>query len=761
MIQGSDPHGGRHLRIMSPYRSMTGYGALPAPPVDNTPPNFRLAELVALIQSHRKLILRVALGTIAAAVLLALAMPTVWSSSAVVLMDQRKNNVTDISAVLSQLPGDPATLQNQIQILTSRELAHTVIEKLDLNRDPEFNPQLARPGIAQIAGEIAALFNPRNWNDDSTAALDNNVLNDRLTDNFARHVTAEANGLSTAITLTVTSRDPVKAARIANALAGAYIDEQIDVKRGAADTTTGWLNQRIHDLSQQLQIQEGAVESYKAHHGLTDTAPGNSLVDQQLVGINAQVVQARSDVAEKQAAYDRVNQLAASGDAADVSAVVSSPLIVQLRTQEAQLLRDEGDLQSKYGPLHPKLQALEEEKRDLDTKIADEVRRLTTATGNDLTVAKAHLQSLEQSLGGARGELTSQNYARVQLQALESNAASTRTQYEAFVGRLRQTQDQDNIATPESRIISPAAVPLNPSAPKRTLIVAASLPLGLLLGLLIALCAEKWRMLQPLRVNGAPRAAMIAQPPHRFGVQAMPPRPPRGKPRAVPIPTPVWQGPPILADINDSASLKSGDDMLEFPKSAYAHHMAALVRQLQSRPRDGQKGAAVVAVTAAEAGENKSAIGVSLARAATLMGRKTLLVDCDPAQTAATAMKASCKAGLYDVLTGAVPLSKALSKDARTNAHVLAMRKRPPNLPTMLGSGQMIRLIDVLRAGCDMVVIDCGRAGAGAEAALLARLADATVLVSRQGGLFAPALANSVNILTGAQAAPIGIVVTK
>ena len=457
-------------------------------------------------------------------------------------------------------------------------------------------------------------------------------------------------------------------------LAGAYIDEQVDVKRGAADTTTGWLSQRIHDLSQQLQIQEGAVESYKAHHGLTDTAPGNSLVDQQLVGINSQVVQARSDVAEKQAAYDRVNQLAASGDAADVSAVVSSPLIVQLRTQEAQLLRDEGDLQSKYGPLHPKLQALEEQKRDLDTKIADEVRRNAAAAGNDLVVAKAHLQSLEQSLGGARGELTSQNYARVQLQALESNAASTRTQYEAFVGRLRQTQDQDTIATPESRIISPAAVPLNPSAPKRSLIVAASLPLGLMLGLLIALCAEKWRTLQPLQVNGAPRAAMIA--PHRFGVQAMPPRPARSKPRAIPIPTPVWQGPPILVDINDNASLKAGDDMLEFPKSAYAHHMAALVRQLESRPLDGQKSAAaVVAVTAAEGGENKSAIGVSLARAATLMGKKTLLVDCDPAQSAAGAMKASCKAGLYDVLTGAVPLSKALSKDGRTNAHVLAMRK--------------------------------------------------------------------------------------
>ena len=43
------------------------------------------------------------------------------------MMDQHKNNVTDMSAVLSQLPGDPATLQDQIQILDSRDLADKVI----------------------------------------------------------------------------------------------------------------------------------------------------------------------------------------------------------------------------------------------------------------------------------------------------------------------------------------------------------------------------------------------------------------------------------------------------------------------------------------------------------------------------------------------------------------------------------------------------------------------------------------------------------
>ena len=46
---------------------------------------------------------------------------------------------------------------------------------------------------------------------------------------------------------------------------------------------------------------------------------------------------------------------------------------MQLRTQQATLLAQEADLNSKYGPLHPKMQAIEEQKRDLDFKIAQEV----------------------------------------------------------------------------------------------------------------------------------------------------------------------------------------------------------------------------------------------------------------------------------------------------------------------------------------------------------------------------------------------------
>ena len=524
---------------------------------------------------------------------------------------------------------------------------------------------------------------------------------------------------------------------------------QIAVKVGATNATTDWLNTRLQDLAQQLELEEEAIQRYKAEHNLNDLVPGNSIVDQQMVGISTQVVQARSDLAEKEAINNRINQLVASGNSADVAQIVSSPLIVQLRTQQATLVAQEGDLTSRYGPLHPKMQAIQEQKRDLDFKITQEVNRLAASAANDVMTAKAHLASLEASLGGTEGTARTQNMARVQLQAMESNAASTRTMYEAFVQRLRQSQGQDDVQTPESRIISGAAIPLHPAAPKRGLIIAASIPLGMLLGVLAALLVEKLGPMMPVRVNGSPRAAIVPPIARRRSAP---------KPQPAPAPVAVWNGPPILGELNDPARLRAADFVLDYPASKYSHAIANLVRQLEAQP---ESGGAIVALTSADNSESRSAIAASLARAASKMGKKAILVDCAPAQLASHAIKAQVKTGLFDVLTGTVTLNQALAKDPRGKTYLLATPKRPANSATMFASRPMQRLVSVLRDGADFVVIDCGPVGAGLDAGVIARLADATLLVSNRQMLHSPLMAHAARNLENTKAAPIGIVITK
>src|SRR6201996_3818303 len=735
---------------MSPYRPPHEYLPAAYAPHGYAPPAFQFADFIRLLDARRALIMRVALATILCGLAMALVLPTIYASSAVVMLDPRKNNITDLSSVLAPLGNDPASVQNQIQIITSRDLAGAVVDRLKLTDDPEFNPALARPNMFQLAGEMLSLLNPKDWSD-GDMPVTSGLERDRVVENFQQHISADAQGLSTAITINATSHDASKAALIANTMADVYVKSQVAQKLNASNATTDWLNQRLSDLAQQLEVQQEAIQRYKADHNLNDSAPGNSIVDQQMVGISTQVVQARSDLAEKQAIDDRINQLVASGNPADVAQIVSSPLIVQLRTQQATLVAQEGDIVSRYGPLHPKMQAMEEQRHDLDVKISQEVNRLAASAANDVMTARAHLNSLQASLGGTEGTARSQNMARIQLQAMESNATSTRTMYEAFVQRLRQAQGQDDVQTPESRIISGASVPLYPASPKRGLIVAASIPLGVLLGVLAALLVEKLGPLMPVRVNGAPRASIVPPIARPWSVAQT-----RSKP--APSPLTVWDGPPILGEVNDPAQMRAADFVLDYPASKYSHAMADLVRQLEAEP---ESGAAIVALTSADNGESRSAIAVSLARAASKMGKKAILVDCAPTRLATRATRAQAKTGLYDVLTGSVTLNQALVKDPRGETYVLATPRRPANTATMFASRPMQRLGSVLREGADFVVIDCGPVGAGAEACVIARLADATVLVSRRQTLHSTLVASATKSLQSAKAAPIGIVVTK
>src|SRR6185437_2816787 len=106
------------------------------------PPRFQLADLLTLMRRRARLIFGVATTCVVLTALVLLLLPTLYSASAVVMLDQRKNNVADASSVLSELPTDAASVQNQIQILTSRDLALRVVDKLGLENDPEFNSGL-------------------------------------------------------------------------------------------------------------------------------------------------------------------------------------------------------------------------------------------------------------------------------------------------------------------------------------------------------------------------------------------------------------------------------------------------------------------------------------------------------------------------------------------------------------------------------------------------------------------------------------------
>ena len=93
----------------------------------------------------------------------------------------------------------------------------------------------------------------------------------------------------------------------------------------------------------------------------------------------------------------------AAGKAANAAQVISNPLIATLRAQESDLNRQLADLSSRYLPSHPKIEDLKAQKENFEGKIDEEIQRIVESIRNSVSVAGAHVSSLEQSLARVEG----------------------------------------------------------------------------------------------------------------------------------------------------------------------------------------------------------------------------------------------------------------------------------------------------------------------------------------------------------------------
>jgi Mrp family chromosome partitioning ATPase len=542
----------------------------------------------------------------------------------------------------------------------------------------------------------------------------------RVIETFLHRLSVENEGLSTAITVTFRARSSEKAARIANAVAETYVQSQLDTKFAATRDATDWLEGRVRDLSHQVQAADAAVERYKAEHNLSEGSQGVPLIEQQIGALDTQLVQAKADLAQKQATFARVDTLMKAGHGADISQAVASPLIIQLRSQEADLIRSEAELATKYGPKHPKLIAVQSQRHDLDEKISTEVSRVAGSLANDVSVARSQVETLESTLAASERQAQEQNLLRVQLKSLEVNAASTHSIYEAFVQRLRAIQDQSAIESSDARVISHAAAPNAPSSPQRPLIFAASIPAGLILGLLAALLAERF----------VPAAGATSANRHSA---------------------------PLLAEIAGLGHPRAADLVVDWPTAPYARAVAELAHNIaESAVRGGPR---AIVVTSPQAGEGATTFALSLARAAANLGRRVVVLDTNLAAPAAAPLAGhrSVPQGLSEVLAGRAPLSRSLVKDQKSRVLLLAPSEARADAQRVLGSAQLAQLIAHLRRSCDLLFVVAPPVLTSNSASVVARQADAVMLVTRLDPNPRPEVSLAVASLAPARR-PVGMV---
>lgn len=692
-------------------------------------PEFRNAQAldprrwIGVALRHLKLFLAVFVAVLLATAAATFLQEPKYSATAHVLLDPRKERISNEAEVLSELPTDSAAgsyvVDTEVEIIRSPMLARRVVDVLGLERDPEFNRRLKPKDLEN--GQVRITDADRR----ATAV------------NVARHMGARRAGLTYIIDITFTSKDPAKAARIANAFADLYILGQLEAKFGANEQATKWLQGRMTQLQAQVLNDEAAVQQYKIDNNLL-SASGASLTEQEISTHQESLAAARVQVAEDAARLRTAQAQLARGSAGDdVGEALASPVIQDLRKQRAEVSRKVAELEVSFRDGYPELDKAKSQLRDIDASIQAEIRRTITNLQARLNVSQQRAAAIASNLGGAKGQLTTNTRAMVRLNELERNAEASRVLYASYLNRFKETSSQRGLAQADARIASQAGVPIKPSSPNKKLNLLMGVVAGLGLGALAVAAAEFMR--QGLRTSED-----VEQHLGRDYLGAIPELSSLGK---------------VRGSVHKGLQGRPMDYVVSRPLSAFPEafrNLKASTLSAQSEP------VRVVAVTSALPREGKSTVSICLARTAALQGWKVLLVDCDlrrPGLTAAMGLQPP--AGLIELLQGEVELEQAVVRDEASGADLLLLPGKADATNDVFGSNAMDQLLRRLRARYDLVVLDTAPVLPVAESRVLAAKADTVIVAANWNKTPRRAVQNALKILDAMGARVAGVTLTR
>lgn len=194
------------------------------------------------------------------------------------------------------------------------------------------------------------------------------------------------------------------------------------------------------------------------------------------------------------------------------------------------------------------------------------------------------------------------------------------------------------------------------------------------------------------------------------------------------------------------------------PDAPAAEAFRRLRAAVQSARQDGVR---CVVLTSTVPGEGTSTTAANLALGLAETGARVVLVEADLRTPSLAARAGLAPAiGLTEVLTGDAALADALQPWGRTGLSVLTAGSTPDVPGELLGTPRMHEVLDTLLTEFDEVLVDAPALLPSADAALVSRLAGATLLVTASGVARHSQVATAARILEATGSRVLGVVAT-
>jgi polysaccharide biosynthesis transport protein len=665
-----------------------------------------LSEAWVTIRSRKKLIIAVAaLGAIYGFYQGA-TQPRLYTAGGTIEIRSGSSNEYRIGNSSS---GGDSRLPTEVAILKSNSLLLSVARDRNLANDPAFlGPS------------------PRYQN------VDDPVIRQRVLGALQRDINVGVVPKTDLVSITCTTGKAQLSADIVNQLVQDYIAHSFQSRADATKRVATFFSSQLDDLKQQVETSQGEMLELQKKLGVLGFDPKDNQITATLDELNRAAGAAELARINAESRYQILSSMDPSildqaGNAYTPSNV--SGLRSQLNTQRTHL----ADLETTQGPNNPEVKAIQNQIAELNREIVVEENRILSEAQQVYLASKAQETQTNAALDAEKASAYKLRDDLLQYTLREREFEANRTLYDGLEQRLRTAGVEAGLESTEIEPIDPAYAPLGPTLRPRTGIVVIDTFVMLIFGLILAFLLESLdtglRSVAEIEsVSGLPSLALI--------------------PRA-------------RRSVSDETSLSTAMrnlGTLSSPKSQFSEAFRALRTSLLLSVAGGEP--QVILLTSATPSEGKTTVSINLACVLAQRNVRVLIIDADLRRpTVHHRFGLNGKVGLTSVLTGSVSLEEAIQTIPEIpQLDVLVSGPVPPFPTEMLSSETMRQLLERCKGMYTHIVMDSPPLLSVTDSVVLARDADAVVMIVRHGKSSKHAMRRARDLLVRSGAPVTGIV---
>ncbi|PIR01143.1 MAG: hypothetical protein COV66_03090 [Nitrospinae bacterium CG11_big_fil_rev_8_21_14_0_20_45_15] len=638
-------------------------------------PENPISGYIKIIKKRNFVVFNILIIGVIASVIYGFKMTPVYMATTKLIIDRQAPKPVSMKEVMA---GDTAFqdfYKTQYELLQSRSLAKSVIQKLGLETHPEF--ALSKEELSEVS-DLPGVFRI------IQAKLKEMGIRFRVTEEknppnpytlivnkFLRHLHIIPIRNSRVVDVAYEGQSPELIAQIANTTAEMYIQQNVTQRSSAEENASVWLEKRIVETRLKLEEAELKLQKYKQDKNIVEFEEKRDIATEELKQLNTEVIRAKTERLRLGALRLQLKKLK-NNPVVLMQTIPDSMKSEAIQTLDLRYreLQNQYERMSKvYGESHPSMIDINGQLSAVLKRIPREIESLSHTLELDYQAISSEENSLNDRLEEQKQLVMSLDQAEIEYHALKREAESSNNLYNILLKQLSETNISSKSIESNIRIVDYAEIPRVPVRPNKLLYIIVGFFGSLLGGIGMVFLLES--------LDKTIRSAEDVE--SRF-----------------PFP---FLG--VLAVLDDGKKFP----LIDSQNSKRAEELRiARTNLLHSCPDNPKK---IIMVTSARSAEGKTTLGVNLAISLAQLGKNVLVVDADlQSSSPKIEFDISDRPGLVEVINNLNELQECIHKTNVEGLWFLPKGDVGSNITEIVSSKKFSRLLDFLRDKFDVILVD-------------------------------------------------------